>query len=217
MHSPSAVTTFLFTDIEGSTSLWEREPDKMRPALARHDQIARAAVEDHHGVVVKSTGDGIHAAFSDPADGVAAAITLQQALADPARTAGVRLSVRCGLHAGVDERREGDFFGVNVNRAARIMSAAHGGQILVSHIVTELVRSRMPSEVSLRDLGPVRLRDLAGPERLSQVVVAGLRHEFPALRSLEAAPNNLPQQLTTFVGREREMRELQELLGSASY
>lgn len=209
----SAVTTFLFTDIAGSTSLWEREPDKMRPALARHDQIVRGAVEDHHGVLVKSTGDGIHAAFSDPADGVAAAVALQRALADPAHTAGVRLSVRCGLHAGVDERRDGDFFGVNVNRAARIMSAAHGGQILVSQTVTDLLGSRLPG-VSLRELGAVRLRDLAGPERLWQVVVEGLRHEFPALRSLEVTPNNLPQQLTTFVGREREILEIQQLLGS---
>jgi predicted ATPase/class 3 adenylate cyclase len=210
----SAVTTFLFTDIEGSTSLWEREPDKMRAALARHDQIVREAVEDHHGVLVKSTGDGIHAAFSDPADGVAAAVALQRALADPAHTAGVRLSVRCGLHAGVDERRDGDYFGVNVNRAARIMSAAHGGQVLVSQTVTDLMGSRLAGDVALRELGAVRLRDLAGPERLWQVVVEGLRHEFPALRSLEATPNNLPQQLTTFVGREREMLEIQELLGS---
>ncbi len=208
-----AITTFLFTDIEGSTSLWEREPVRMRPALARHDAIARAAVEAHRGAVVKTSGDGIHAAFGDPLDAVRAVIELQQALDDPEATCGVALRVRCGLHAGVVERRDNDFFGSAVNRAARIMSAAHGGQVLLSQAVAVLVRERLPAGVALRDLGTIRLRDLAQPEQVYQVVHPRLRQDFPALRSLEATPNNLPQQVTSFVGRERELAEVKELLG----
>jgi predicted ATPase/class 3 adenylate cyclase len=214
VHSEAAVTTFLFTDIEGSTRLWESEPETMRIALARHDELARTAVKDHKGTVVKTTGDGLHAVFSDPASGIATMIALQRALAAPAATGGIQLFVRCGLHAGVDESRDNDFFGTNVNRAARIMSAAHGGQMLVSQTVADLVRNRLPRNVFLRDLGTVRLRDLSGPERIWQVIAPELRHEFPALRSLEVTPNNLPQQLTTFVGREREMVEVRNLLES---
>src|SRR6201988_5407836 len=132
---PADAVTFLFTDIEGSTRLWEQEPERMRPALARPDAIVRAAVETHHGTVVKMSGDGIHAAFDDPLEALKAGLELQHALADPERTNGIALRGRCGLHAGVDERRDNDFFGRSVNRAARIMSAAHGGQVLVSEAV----------------------------------------------------------------------------------
>jgi len=209
----SGTVTFLFTDIEGSTRLWEEEPERMGPALARHDAISRTAVESHRGLVVKSTGDGIHAAFDDALDALAAAMDLQQALTDPATTNGVPLRVRCGLHSGVIERRDSDFFGSVVNRAVRIMSAAHGGQVLASKAVAELVRDRLPAGVGLRDLGEVRLRDLSRPERVYQVEHVKLCREFPALRSLEAVPNNLPQQLTTFVGRERELEEVRLALG----
>ena len=208
----SGTVTFLFTDIEGSTRLWEEEPERMRPALARHDAISRAAVESHRGLLVKSTGDGIHAAFDDPLDALAAAVHLQQALIDPATTNGVPLRLRCGLHAGVVERRDNDYFGSPVNRAARIMSVAHGGQVLVSQAVVDSVQE-LPAAVSLRDLGQVRLKDLSTPERVYQVVHPQLRQEFPALRSLEATPNNLPQQATSFIGREKELAELQRLLG----
>ena len=210
---PSArVVTFLFTDIEGSTRLWEQEPERMRPALARHDALARAAVESNRGMVVKMSGDGIHAAFDDPLDALTATLDLQRALADPESTQGISLRVRCGLHAGVNERRDNDFFGPAVNRAARIMSAAHGGQILLSEAVAALLRNRLPEEVSLNDLGSVRLRDLESPERIHQVTHPALRREFPALRSLEATPNNLPQQLTSFIGREGELAEVKDLL-----
>jgi predicted ATPase/class 3 adenylate cyclase len=212
VQDTSAVKTLLFTDIERSTRLWELEPVRMRPALERHDAIARAAVEGNRGVVVKTTGDGIHAAFDDPLDAVGAALAMQQALADPEATAGISLLVRCGLHAGVDEQRNNDFFGRAVNRAARIMSAAHGGQVLVSQTVAALVGDRLPSGVSLRDLGAVRLRDLANPERVYQLVHPTLRKHFPALRSLESAPNNLPLQATTFIGRKREIAAIKELL-----
>ena len=215
MHGQSAVTTYLFTDIEGSTRLWEREPERMRPALARHDVLTHEAVEQNGGRVVKTTGDGFHAVFDDPLDALAATLHLQLSLADPEATAGVPLRVRCGLHAGVDERRDNDFFGPVVNRAARIMSSAHGGQILVSQAVVALIADRLPPDVSLRDLGRVRLRDLTNSELVFQVIHPQLRREFPALRSLEGTPNNLPQQLTTFVGRKREQSEAKAVLRKA--
>jgi predicted ATPase/class 3 adenylate cyclase len=206
------VTTFLFTDIEGSTRLWEQEPDRMHDALARHDAISRRLVVDHHGEFVKTTGDGVHAVFADPQDALRAAVALQLALADSGATAGIELRVRCGLHAGVDNRRDNDFYGNAVNRAARIMSAAHGGQILLSSAVATLVRAHLPEEVSLRDLGIVRLRDLANPEQVSQVVHPRLRQDFPALRSLAATPHNLPHSLTSFIGREHELAETRRQL-----
>ena len=213
--SPAPRITLLFTDIEGSTRLWEQEPGRMPGALERHDALARAAVEDHHGVVVKMIGDGLHAAFDDPLDAVRATLQLQRALADPAATDGVALRARCGLHAGEAERRNNDFFGSTVNRAARLMSAAHGGQILLSQAVVGAIRERLPEGVTLRDLGSVRLRDLGSPERVYQVVHPDLRQSFPALRSLEATPNNLPQQVTSFVGRERGLADVKKLLSTS--
>jgi predicted ATPase/class 3 adenylate cyclase len=208
----SGVTTFLFTDIEGSTRLWERAPDLMHAALAQHDAIARASVEQHRGSVVKMIGDGVHAAFADPLDALRATLRLQLALADPAATNGVELRIRCGLHAGIDVRRDNDYYGNAVNRAARIMSTAHGGQILLSQIVVDLVGDRLPDDVSLCDLGAVRLRDLAQSERVYQVLHPRLRQQFPALRSLEVTPNNLPQQLTSFIGREHEVAQVTKQL-----
>ena len=211
MHDPSAVTTFLFTDIEGSTRLWEEMPERMRPALARHDALSKAAVEGHGGFVVKMTGDGVHAAFDDPCGAVAAALEIQRVLAAD-NGDGLALAVRCGLHVGVVERRDNDFFGSAVNRAARIMSVAHGGQVLLSDSVATLIRDRLPADAALRDLGSARLRDLAQPERIHQLLHPALRRDFPALRSLETTPNNLPQQVTSFVGREREVAHLKTLL-----
>ena len=215
MIEQPAVTTFLFTDIEGSSRLWETQPERMQPALARHDRILRESIERHHGVVVKTTGDGVHAAFPDPRDAVAATIAAQIALADDGSAAGLPLHVRCGMHAGVTDHTDGDYFGSAVNRAARIMNAAHGGQVLISQTVADLIHGRLPEGVTLRDLGAVRLRDLASAERLYQVQHARLRPDFPALRSLEAVPNNLPQQVTTFIGREREQREVKVALRKA--
>jgi predicted ATPase/class 3 adenylate cyclase len=212
VHDRPAVTTYLFTDIEGSTRLWETEPDKMRPALARHDAIVRTCVEGNRGTVVKMSGDGVHAVFADPLDAVRATLELQRTLVELEPTERVALQVRCGMHAGVDERRDNDFFGSGVNRAARIMSVAHGGQVLLSQAVAALVGDRLPDGISLRDLGSVRLRDLANPERVYQVVHPQLRQDFPALRSLEARPNNLPQQVSSFVGRERELAEAKKHL-----
>jgi len=212
---PASITTFLFTDVEGSTRLWEREPERMRPALAQHDAITRSAVEANRGNVVKTTGDGMHAAFADPLDALGATLRLQLDLRDVESTQGLALRVRCGLHSGAVEARDGDYFGPAVNRAARIMGAAHGGQVLLSQAVAERLRDRLPAEVALRDLGAVRLRDLASPERVYQLLHPQLRQEFPALRSLEATPNNLPQQVSSFVGRDAELRSVRRLLGDA--
>jgi len=211
---PAPPVTYLFSDIEGSTRLWESEPERMRPALARHDAIASAAVLRNRGTIVKMTGDGVHAAFDSPLDALISVLELQQELAASDGSGGIGLKVRCGLHSGADERRRGDFFGPAVNRAARIMSAAHGGQILLSQAVAEGVCESLPAGVTLRDLGAVRLRDLSTPERVYQVLHPQLRAEFPALRSLEATPNNLAQQLNSFIGRERELDEVRALLAA---
>ncbi len=179
----------------------------MQPALARHDLLCRAAVEAGNGTVVKMVGDGMCAVFDDPSDALRATIALQSALVEPMAPNGISLRVRCGLHVGAAERRDNDYFGSVVNRAARIMNAAHGGQVLLSQAVADLVTNRLPDGVELRDLGSVRLRDLANPERVYQVVHPELRQSFPALRSLEAIPNNLPQQVTSFIGRDRQLAE----------
>ena len=204
--------TYLFSDVEGSTRLWESEPDRIGPALARHDLLARAAVARHGGRVVKMTGDGLHAAFDDPAAAVAAVAEIQLGVTHPPEDV-LPLALRCGLHLGVDERRDGDYFGQAVNRAARVMQAAHGGQVLLTQAVAERVRQRLPAGSSLRELGAVRLRDLTNPEHLYQWVHPELRDVFPPLRSLASTPNNLPQQLNSFVGRERELDEVRAVLG----
>lgn len=212
MSESPIVATILFTDIEGSTRLWECEPGRMRLALARHDALLRTAVASHRGTVIKMTGDGAHASFRDPLDAVGATLELQQSLAAPEATQGLALQVRCGLHTGRVEPRDNDVFGTAVNRAARLTSAAHGGQVLLSQAACELVRGRLSAGVGLRDLGVVRLRDLAKPEHVFQLVHPKLRQDFPALRSLESTPNNLPQQVASFVGRERESADVRKLL-----
>jgi predicted ATPase/class 3 adenylate cyclase/Tfp pilus assembly protein PilF len=208
----TGIVSFLFTDLEESSRLWEQEPQRMPAALKCHDTLARAAVEANHGTVVKMLGDGLHAAFDDPLDALLAAVALQEALADPAATHGVALQVRCGMHVGAVEKRDNDYFGVAVNRAQRIMDAGHGGQLLLSRAMAALVEDRLPPGVALSNLGAVRLRHLASPERVFQVVHPRLRQDFPPLRSLEATPNNLPQQVTSFIGRAREQEEIGRLL-----
>ncbi|MFO1303901.1 MAG: adenylate/guanylate cyclase domain-containing protein [Burkholderiales bacterium] len=215
MQVQSGVTTILFTDIAGSSRLWAESPEQMALAHARHDAIVRGAVETHGGRLVKMTGDGVHAGFGDPLDSVAAALDVQLALSDAASTGGLPLLVRCGMHVGLVELRDNDMFGTPVNRAARITASAHGGQVLLSQSVADIVSARLPEPLALRDLGAARLRDLAGAERLFQLVHPRLRQEFPALRSLEATSNNLPTQLTSFVGRQRELGEARALLAKA--
>lgn len=202
----AAELTILFSDIEGSTRLWETHETQMAVALAWHDETVAHWVARCGGRVVKTTGDGVHAVFDDSVSAVQAALEMQRALAAPGAAQGLALKVRCGLHAGPAQQRAGDVYGPAVNRAARIMSAAHGGQTLLSQVLAErlapqLLDARLDG-ATLRDLGRVRLRDLTSPERMFQLVHANLRTEFPPLRSLEGTPNNLPQQLNSFVGRE---------------
>ena len=213
MQETTSVLTFLFTDIEGSTSKWEEHAEKMAKAVAGHDALLRDAVQRHGGHIVKTTGDGIYAAFPTPADGLGAVVDIQLGLLDPAATGGLPLRVRCGLHTGAVHARDNDYFGTTINRTARIMGAAHGGQILVSQAVADAMRDQLPQEVSLQDLGSVRLKGLSTSEVVFQVVHPKLDQTFPALRELEATPNNLPQQLTSFIGREREREEIEEMLG----
>ncbi|HYM15502.1 MAG TPA: adenylate/guanylate cyclase domain-containing protein, partial [Dehalococcoidia bacterium] len=207
--------TFLFTDIEGSTSLWEGEPEAMAAAVARHDTVLREAVQGHGGRIVKTTGDGIYAVFESAAEALASVLAIQLGLQEPGATAGLTLRVRCGLHTGAAHQRDNDYFGTTINRTARIMGAAHGGQILVSRAVAEAVQEGLGDGVSLLDLGSVRLKGLSTAEAVYQVVHPQLRKEFPALRELEATPNNLPQQLTSFIGRERERDEIEDMLEGA--
>ena len=205
---------FLFTDLESSTRLWERHPDAMKEAMARHDAILREAIDDHDGTVVKVTGDGLLAVFTEPTDATATALQAQLGFEDEAWEETGPLRVRIGMHVGEGQYRAGDYYGPAVNRAARVMSAGHGGQVLVSGPVAVSVEDRLPDEVSLRDLGEHRLKDLAGPEHLFQLVVPGLRDTFPPVATLDMRPNNLPTQTSVFMGRESELLELRGLIDS---
>jgi predicted ATPase len=187
--------TFLFTDIEGSTRRWEANADAMRASLAAHDEVLRSAIEAYGGCVFKHTGDGVCAAFASPRSAVDAAVAANREL---------ELPVRMGLATGEAELREGDYFGAVLNRAARVMAAGHGGQILLADSTAVLLRG-----VDLIDLGPRRLRDLPTPVQVFQVRAAGLRTDFPALRALDASPGNLRPHTTSFIGRESEVADVQ--------
>ena len=167
------------------------------------------------GSVVKTTGDGLHAVFATAPDATAAAVDAQQRLLGEVWPLPEPLRVRMGLHTGHAEMRDGDYYGPAVNRAARVAAAAHGGQIVMSHATEELVRDALPMECDLVDLGEHRLRDLLRPERVFQVAAAGLPGEFPALRTLDAFPTNLPLQMTSFVGRGRELVEITQAFDDA--
>ncbi|MGA2552368.1 MAG: adenylate/guanylate cyclase domain-containing protein, partial [Burkholderiaceae bacterium] len=208
-------TTFVFTDIEASTRIWEREPLRMPEALACHDALARVTVERFGGRVVKMIGDGMHAVFDDPISAIQAAVEFLVLLSDPARTNQVPLKIRCGVHSGIPEERDDDFFGAVVNRAARICKAAHGGQILVSEAVANLTLGLLPSEITLLDLGVMRLRYIASAERIYQVARQGLRDVFPPPRNLETVPNNLPHRLSSFVGRRKDSEKVIELINES--
>jgi predicted ATPase/class 3 adenylate cyclase len=204
--------TYLFSDLEGSTRLWERHPEVMGGALARHDAILRGAVEDAGGAVVKTTGDGIMAVFGLARDAVTASLRAQRDLRDEPWGVTGPLRVRMGVHVGESQVRAGDYFGPAVNRTARVMSAAHGGQVLLSAPAAAAVAGALPSPVGLRDLGTHRLKDLAGPEQLFQLVAPGLPDTFPPLATLDVRPNNLPTQTSAFLGREAVLQELRAML-----
>jgi predicted ATPase/class 3 adenylate cyclase len=191
---PSGVVTFLFTDVEGSTRRWEADADDMRAALLAHDEVLHTAISAHGGSLFKHTGDGVCAAFASPKSAVDAAVAAQRVL---------ELPVRMGLATGEAELRDGDYFGTVLNRAARVMAAGHGGQILVANSTAVLL-----SGVDLLDLGPRRLRDVSAPVGVFQVRASSLRTDFPALRALDTNPGNLRPAATSFIGRESEIAEI---------
>jgi predicted ATPase/class 3 adenylate cyclase len=191
---PTGTVTFLFTDIEASTPRWETDAESMGAELAAHDEVLRSAIAGHGGFVFKHTGDGVCAAFGSATDAVEAAVEAQRLL---------RLPVRVGIATGTAELRGGDYFGPPLNRVARVMAAAHGGQILVAASTAALLEG-----VDLADLGEHHMQGLSGFQRVFQVRAEGLRARFPPLRTLAAVPGNLPVEFTRFVGRNREIAEL---------
>ena len=196
MNRPEGTVTFLFTDIEGSTKLWEAQPEAMRLALARHDALLRDAIETHNGYVFKTIGDAFCAAFTTATDALEATLAAQHALTGDPWSAETPLKVRMALHTGSVESRGGDYFGQPLNRVARLLSTGHGGQTLLSAATQELVRDSLPAAASLLELGSHRLRDLGRPETIFQLLHPKLVAQFPALRSLASLPNNLPLQPT---------------------
>jgi predicted ATPase/class 3 adenylate cyclase len=252
---PTGTVTFLFTDIEGSTRLWEQHPEAMHAALARHNQLLHQTIEAHGGHVFKTVGDQFCAAFAAAPDALAAALAAQQALQnfefwildfglpagggaeteagaagtsaesglpvgpDPnpkSKNQNPKLTVRMALHTGTAQAWNGDYFGAPLSRVTRLLETGHGGQVLLSQPAYDLCLDHLPAGVTLRDMGEHRLRDLVRPERVFQIVHPELPADFPALRSLDVRPQNLPAQATVLIGREKEVAAVGELLRQAA-
>jgi len=203
---PTGTVTFLFTDIEGSTKLLERLGDHYADALAEHRRLLRRSFERQGGVEVDTQGDAFFVTFPSARGAAIAAADAQRSLAE------TDVRVRVGLHSGEASSSPDGYVGVDVHRASRICSAAHGGQVVLSQATRELVEGALPDDLELRDLGEHRLKDLMRPQRLYQLVVGGVETDFPPLRTLELRPTNLPVQQAPLIGRERELREVRELL-----
>jgi predicted ATPase/class 3 adenylate cyclase len=212
---PTGTVTFLFTDIEGSTRMLQSLGDRYPELLEDHRRLLREAVAEHGGVEFGSEGDALFVVFPSAPSAVAGAAAAQRALAAHPWPGDAPIRVRMGLHTGEGVVSGGSYVGLDVHRAARISSAAHGGQIVISAATKTLAEGALPAGLSLRDVGEHRLKDLANPEHLFKVDVEGLRVEFPALRSMDSRPNNLQPQMTSFVGREREEGEVRDLLAQA--
>lgn len=212
---PEGVVTFLFTDVEGSTRMFEQAPDAMLEALRRHDEVIEAAVAAHGGIPVRPRGEGDSRfiVFTEATDAVVGAAEIQRRLAAQEWATPERLRVRVSLHTGSADLRWGDYYGSAVNRAARLRNIAHGGQTVMSAATWELVKDQLPDGVTVQDLGEHGLKDLTRPERVYQLTPEGLQEQFPPLLSLGAVPNNLPAQLTGFVGRHQELAEAARLIG----
>ncbi|MBV9439617.1 MAG: tetratricopeptide repeat protein [Candidatus Eremiobacteraeota bacterium] len=216
LQQPSGIVAFAFSDIEGSTQRWESHRAAMQDAVRRHDAIMRGAITEHGGYVFKTVGDAFCSCFARPHDAVVAMLAAQRALAaeDFSDVEGIR--VRMAIHAGTADERDGDYFGPAVNHVARLLALAHGGQVVLSGTTADLLHEEMPAQTSLRDLGEHRLKDLSRAQTVFQLVAPGLPEMFPPLRSLDALPNNLPRQLSSFVGRDDVVAEVAALLGDAA-
>ncbi|MDP9243864.1 MAG: tetratricopeptide repeat protein [Chloroflexota bacterium] len=212
MDLPSGTLTFLFSDVEGSTQLLERHGAVMGAALARHHVLFEDIVERHDGAIFETVGDAVYVVFARPDDAIAAALDAQRALGAEDWGPIGRVAVRIALHTGQVERRGDHYFGPALFRAARLQALGHGEQTLLSGVTARLVADALPHGASLRDLGTHRLKDLGEPEQVFQLVHPELRPDFPALKSLDAHPHNLPIQLSSFVGRDAELAELSGLL-----
>ena len=205
---PTGTVTFLFTDIEGSTALLQELGPDFLPTRDRHDHAIRAAIEQGGGIEIATEGDSFFAVFPTAIGALRAAVAAQRALAAEPATKGRRIEVRMGLHTGEGQLGGASYVGIDVHRAARIASAGHGGQVVVSDATRGLVESQLPDGVTLRDLGNHRLKDLPHSEHLHDLMIVGIRIDFPTLRSTTARPTNLPLQLTSFVGRHHEVSGL---------
>jgi predicted ATPase/class 3 adenylate cyclase len=210
---PTGTVTFLFTDIEGSTGLLQTLGDRYAAVQDEHAVVVRRAVSEGGGVEVSTHGDAFFVAFRSPVGAVRAAVAAQRGLASHDWSPGPPVRVRMGVHTGEGTLGGDDYVGIDVHRAARIADAAHGGQVILSDATRGLVQHVLPAGATLRDLGMHHLRGIADPERLHQLVIDGLASDFPPPRTLDARPNNLPLQLTSFVGREEEIAEVERLLG----
>jgi predicted ATPase/class 3 adenylate cyclase len=210
---PTGTVTFLFTDIEGSTGLLQTLGDRYAAVQNEHAAIVRRAVSEEGGVEVSTHGDAFFVAFRSPSGAVRAAVAAQRGLASHDWSPGPPMRVRMGVHTGEGTLGGDDYVGIDVHRAARVADAAHGGQIILSDATRGLVQHALPVGASLRDLGVHHLRGIADPERLHELVIVGLASDFPPPRTLDARPNNLPLQLTSFVGREEEIADVERLLG----
>jgi len=211
---PLGTVTFLYTDIEGSTTRWERWPDAMKAAVERHDAILRQAIASAGGRVFRTMGDAFCASFPTAPE-AAAAVDAQRALRAEVWPVPEPIRVRMAVHSGVGEVRDADYVGPALNRIARLLATGHGGQVLLSEPAFDLVRDTLPAGVTVRDLGEHRLKDLLRPEHVYQLAIEGLPSDFPPLVSLAAYPNNLPVQVTSFIGRERELAAIDRRLATA--
>lgn len=212
MFAPAGTLTFLFTDIEGSTRLWQKYPEGMKMAIAIHDQIIRQAIQVNQGHLFKTVGDAFFAAFAIAPQAIQTAVAVQRALLAEKWQQEIPLRVRIALDTGVADYRDNDYFGLPLSRAARLIAAGHGGQVLVSATTQQLVGDNLPPHTTLRDLGVRRLRDLFHPEHIYQLVTPDLPTNFPPLKTLDQRPTNLPAPTTSFIGREKELMEVCDLL-----
>jgi predicted ATPase/class 3 adenylate cyclase len=211
---PSGTITFLFTDIERSTRMWEEHSLEMKSSLEKHDKLMRQTIESFSGYVFKTVGDAFCASFSNAGDAVSAAIECQKKL--QSTDWGITpIKVRMGIHTGSADERNGDYFGQTLNRTARLMSVGHGCQILISKVTQELILDKLAVEIELKNLGSRRLKDLDRSENIFQVNIKNLEKKFPPLRTLEIAVNNLPLQLTNFIGRGDEIEDIVKLLSNS--